>query len=834
MQTMKIFLFELKKLWRQKKFLWVSIICLLCTVAIFQSNANEQEEMMERAQEELILHQEIVNGVQRDLSELDRQQELPEIQQNQLNLTKEMNLILMQLNRVMEREEWENVYPLKHSFLELVEQYEAYGETFPILTGQELSMEKAIAEWFISHNLSYEDEEYPVSPHLIVKELSDSAFSLAGLFVLMLLFGNIYTSEREQRTWLTLQTQPIRKWELLISKYISLLGATLIFTALFIVVGIAVTTIFTDYSFSGQYPILLQDTQTFYILPVITYIIRITIFFVSAAIFLFAVVTILSSLLKNTFITIILTSFIIMVGYSLTELNDPLQVIGNPFQLFRISALSATIPTGDDWIYPCVSIIWGSILILCANFNPEIRILSFFQQSSHIQPFKSKNGSILNRLMFFEGRKVIRKKLYVQINILLLLFVTVSYFILFQQSSDQETQYLEDLSKMEETENLIALSEESIDRYEDVKKQSGETIYDDLIADVYKSIDFFKERREKGIEAAKEYEQKNWTAFYHYQLFDNHTAAGEIDTGGFYLDNRMDTLGKFTVEASITEKEWLMKNNIQPIFTGTFIPTIYHQFSDEELHQTFKEENRKLDSSGLFSLYLFNKYYLYFIPILLCFFLFGGGLASERGKKQTLHLLQTQPLTLSSLFLGKIMTSSILSIFTGLGLFLIIILFGSLFNRFGDWFYPILYYNHEDIVNSSNYSGLISSGNGYHFITLGEYLIYSIILFVLCLLFVLALTMVLSIFLNNALTVFSLSILLSVSGYYATTKIGMDIAHLLPFTYFDFPKVINGELSIVMDNAKINVLHGCLVLSGLSIFLVVIGYFVLSKKKTRK
>ncbi|WP_404349706.1 ABC transporter permease subunit [Sutcliffiella horikoshii] len=831
---MKIFLFELKKLWRQKKFLWVSIICLLCTVAIFQSNANEQEGMMERAQEELILHQEIVNGVQRDLSELDRQQELPEIQQNQLNLTKEMNLILMQLNRVMEREDWEDVYPLKLSFLELVEQYEAYGEPFPILTGQELIMEKALAEWFISYNLSYEDEEYPVSPHLIVKELSEWAFSLAGLFVMLLLFGNIFTSEREQRTWLTLHTQPIRKWELLVSKYISLLAATLIFMALFIVVGLAIPSVFSEYSFSGQYPILIQDTQTFYILPIMTYIIRTAIFFVSAAIFLFSLVTFLSSLLKNTFITIMLSSFIIMVGYSLTELNDSLQMAGNPFQLFRISALSATIPTGDDWIYPCLSIMWAFILILFAYFIPEIRSMPFSQESSHIHPFKSKNGSLLNRLMFFEWRKVIRKKLFVQINILLLLFVTVSYFILFQQSSAQETQYLEDLSKMEETETWIALSEEAIDRYEEVKEQSGENIYDDIIADVEKSINFFKERREKGIEAAKEYERKNWTAFFEYQLFDIHTAAGEIDTGGFYLDNRMDNLGKFTVEASIAEKEWLIKNKIQPIFTGTFIPTIYHQFPDEELYQTFKEENRKLDSSGLFSIYLFNKYYLYFIPILLCFFLFGGGLASERGKKQTLHLLQTQPLALSNLFLGKIMTSSILSIASGVGLFLIIVLIGSLFNRFGDWLYPILYYNHEDIVNSSDYSGLVSSGYGYHFIPLGEYLLSSVIFFVLCLLFVLALTMVLSTFMKNALTVFSASILLNISGYYATTKLGMDIAHLLPFTYFDFPKVINGELSIVMDNAKINVLYGCLVLSGLSIFLILIGYWVLSIKKIRK
>lgn len=800
-------------------------------MAIFSSNAVEQEGMMERAHEGLMDYQEIVNGVQRELAELEMQQELPELQQNQLDLTKQMNLTLMQLNRVMEREEWENVYPLKLSFLELVEQYEANGEPFPILTGQELEKEKAMTEWFISHNLSYEDEEYPVSPHLIVKELSDWVFSLAGLFVLLLLFGNIFTSEREQSTWLTLNTQPIKKWKLLVSKYISLLCCTLLFTVLFIFNGIVISSMFTDYSFSGQYPILLQDSETFYILPVITYISRVTILFLCASFILFALVTFLSSVLKKTFITIMVASFIVMIGFSVTELNHALQVVGNPFQLFRFSALSGAIPNGDDWIYPFIAMLWSSMLLLCTNFIPEIKTPPFLQKTSYLQPFKSKNGFTFKKIVLFEWRKVSRKKLYGQINILLLLFVTVGYFILFQQSSIQQDKYLEELQSTEELDQWIKITEEIKLQYEEIKEQTGQSIYDEFIKEANDTIDFFLNRSKLEIAAVYEYNRGDWSSFYSHQLLDNQSAAGEIDTGGAYLDDRMDYfLGKFTVEASISEKEWLIENNIQPIFTGTFIPTIYHQFTDEERHQSFEEENRKLDSSGLFSLYLFNKYYLYFILILLCLFLFGGGLALERGKKQTLHLLQTQPLKLSSIFLGKIMTSSILAIASGVGLFIIIILMGSLFNRFGDWLYPILHYNHEDIVNSSNYSGLVSSGYGYHFIPLGEYLVYSMVFLVLCLLFVLGLTIVLSTFIKNALTVFAVSILINVSGYYVTTKFGMKVAHLLPFTYFDYPKVINGELSIVMDNAKINVIHGCLVLSGLSTVFVLIGYIVLYRK----
>ncbi|AST93221.1 hypothetical protein BC6307_19135 [Sutcliffiella cohnii] len=826
---MKMFLFELKKVWRQKKILWLFLLTLLCTLAIFQFNASEQEGKKERAFQRLETYQLGVNGLQRELGELQRKQELTEIQKNQHEVIRQMSLSLITWNRAIEGEEWANFYPLKLTFLELVNQYEEYGELFPSLTGQELLIEKEMTEWYIEHDIIYEDEEYPVSPHLIVKEVSTLAFSLLGLFLLLLLFGNTFTVEKEQHTWLTIQTQPINKWNLLVSKYISLLFSTFVFMLLFIFFGFSISSIFADYTLSLQYPLLIKEGEMYFILPAIHYIIRVVIIFFCAAMVLFGIVTFFSSILKNTFITVMLTSFITMIGFSLTEINSYLQVVWNPFQLIRISALANSIPTAGDWVYPLAALVWSILLLMSSYFMPEIRSHTLLN-ITYFPPFKDNNGKnrTIKNIFVFEWRKVRRKKLYMQINILLLLFVTIGYFILFQQSNKQENEYLEKLQDTTILDFMITEGEKSKLIYNELREQTGESVYDDLIAGVDRTVEYFKERADKSKEAVNQFERKNWSALYLYQLLENQVAAGEIDTGGYFIGTRVDDIGKFTIEVSIKEKEWLMENNIQPIFKGEYSPTIYHhQFSDVENKRAFEEENRKLDSSGLYSSYLFTTYYLYFIPILLCLFLFGGGLSLERGKKPTINWLKIQPILVNNLYVSKLFISILLSILSSIGLMVIIILMGTVFNRFGDWNYPILHYNHESIVASSNYTGMISNGYGFHFLPLGEYLIYSIVLIVLCLTFLITFTMFLSTFLRNTLTVFVLSILLNAGGYYVASKLIPDFAHLIPFTFFNVPKVLNGELSIVLDNPNIQYLTGSLVLLVLSFVFMFIGSIIL-------
>ena len=79
-------------------------------------------------------------------------------------------------------------------------------------------MEKEIAiaknEWLLSHNLSYEDEAYPVSPALILNESTGILLGVVGILILLLFFGNTITVEKEQHTWSTLQNTANQKVEI--------------------------------------------------------------------------------------------------------------------------------------------------------------------------------------------------------------------------------------------------------------------------------------------------------------------------------------------------------------------------------------------------------------------------------------------------------------------------------------------------------------------------------------------------------------------------------------------------------------------------------------------
>ncbi|MBP3041609.1 hypothetical protein J9303_19395 [Bacillaceae bacterium Marseille-Q3522] len=399
--------------------------------------------------------------------------------------------------------------------------------------------------------------------------------------------------------------------------------------------------------------------------------------------------------------------------------------------------------------------------------------------------------------------------------------------------------YLDRLKEVSEsTQFFTSRQNDIIERFEvliaGAEEANDETVaegYRKQIANVHKGIAFARERAEKITSALEGFEQGDWLPLYEYQLFENRFYNMEFETGNIDAPSLNESVGQFTVDVSMAEKHWLMERNIQPVFAGEFTFTIFHQLHEEVIDE-FKENNRKIDHSGLFSLYNYFENFNYFIPMILFLFLLGGGFASERGKKNTLHFLKTQPISLKNIFLGKVMNATSVSVCSCMTIFGFIVLIGSLFNRFGDWAYPILHYDHPSVVATSAYTGMKSIGNnGFHFIPLGEYLVQSIGLFLLCLLFLLVLTIFLSLFFKNQLTVFTTAILIAIVGYFVSVDYFVEMAYLSPFTYFNIHKIMNGELSILFDNPSINIYTGSFVLLSAILILLIVGYLLLMKRE---
>ena len=106
----------------------------------------------------------------------------------------------------------------------------------------------------------------------------------------------------------------------------------------------------------------------------------------------------------------------------------------------------------------------------------------------------------------------------------------------------------------------------------------------------------------------------------------------------------------------------------------------------------------------------------------------------------------------------------------------------------------------------------------------------SIGLFLCVLLFLVSLSIFLSLFFKSQFGVFTTTVLIGVIGYAGSRELLVDKAHLSPFTYFDISKIVNGEVSALVNNPGITAQSGYLVLLGSTLLLLLIGYILLSRK----
>ncbi|XZF77804.1 ABC transporter permease subunit [Bacillus sp. AL-1R] len=829
---MNIILFELKKFWRKRNFLWILVVILLFVSGNFVQNYLEKSTMQARAEKKFQPYIEETDKIYQDLQRNQSDKVPDEVQLRQQEQIIEIGKALYNLKLSITNKEWDKIPTYENDFLEGLVQYSKYGGEFHSLQGVERSQAIAKNEWFIKHHLPYIDEEYPLAPILFLKENTKILFGVVGVVVLLFLFGNIMTVEKEQNTWVFLTTQPIPNWKLIFGKFISLLIITAAFIVLVIVIGLALPWIY-DHRIYLQYPQLVGSKQTFSIISTTYYLMREIVLFTNTCLITFGIVLLLSRWIKNSFTVFISTCFVLIVGISFTGMNQFLQTVWNPFQSFHYNEILNESPSSTEWRLLFFAIVWSFSCVFLSVFLPkkESKLLN----SSYLPPFQKGETKInANPLLvatLFEYRKVRRNGLFRKMNLFLSILIMLGYFFLSEQTQEKKKSYFQELKQSEHILESVV--------YPDMKQQIAilenepeDSNLKEQLEDLKKGEAVIQETQKKNKAAVSSYKKGKWTPLYEYQLFQTRFANKEFDSGN--LQNAFkETLGQFTIDVSIAEKNWLIDHHIYPVFSGDFLPTV---FSNEKIDSNkWLEMNQKLDNSGLYSLYIFFKDYLYLVLIGLLILLFGSGIADERGKMNTLRFLKTQPIASKQIFLGKVLNSTILSFLNFLGLFLYVLIIGTLFNRFGDWEYPILYYDHPIIAGSSTYTGTISyRGNGFHFSPIGINLMKSILLLLCLCLFTIVLSHLLSLFFKNSLSVFSATILTVAIGCIASTQILTNHAYFSPFTYFDITKTTNGELSILLDQPNVNAQMGCIVLLLSTLILLISGYLLVSRNNLLK
>ena len=334
------------------------------------------------------------------------------------------------------------------------------------------------------------------------------------------------------------------------------------------------------------------------------------------------------------------------------------------------------------------------------------------------------------------------------------------------------------------------------------------------------------------------FQEEEWSSLYIRWIERNRLEKGEISPHSIqFTDNRPTErigLSDFTYKASIKEKEILAELQLKPVFAVQYLSTIYDHFPNPVDRLKWERETMKTDNTGLFYIYTFFDSFIYFILLGILVFLFGVGFTSEKGRKRTLSLLVTQPLSKNTIFLGKTVVSMVSAFIIALVSILLMGLLGTVGNRFGDWTFPVLYYDTPNVVQSAGYTGITATEGGFHFIYMGRYLVESFALFLAALLFLIALSLMVSLFFNNMISAVTMTLIVAIGGYFISVIPTISaIAHFSPFTYLNIGKIANGEIATVLTNSSIQSFLGIGVLLLSSLVLLGAGLVWFQRKRTK-
>lgn len=823
---MSILTFEMKKLFKQKKFYVLLAIILLVSIGLFMQNREELDGLADRAREEIRPLKEETDALGSEMRERLQAGLLSPLEEEQYEYVNAMSTDFFQWNSAIGNEEWEEIPQIEASFLKNLAKYEEKGGEFVLLQGLEREAAILKNDWMLKHDIAYEDESYPTSPHLLLKENLSILLGLLGLALLFLLFGNILSSEKENNTILLLKTQPLAEYKWHIWKFVSLLLSMIIYILMLVVIAVLPALLFGDYSLNLLYPQVLQSADEVMVISTLHFAARAIFLFVSAMILVFALLLFMSNWVKSSLLTIVFSAFILIVGFVLSNTIEALQVVYNPFAALRMGQILQSVPQAGEWLYG-VSALGFSLLLLGLVLllpNKEIASLS---SASDRKPFRRGEvdgwGSNFLKLVLFEWRKLRRRGLFVQVSLILLLLMVFATAI-FLHHSKLNREYVLDMiresieQKEYHLEFLHGLKDDYINR-EDIDEENRR----ELIEQNKASIEYYEEDLIITENAILAVETGDWAAYYEYRLRGRELISGEV------LDNhlRSSDLSSLTIEAGIDEVKWQLEEEVQPVFSLGILGTVYDPAKRDE-----GEVLPRVDSSGFYTLYYYFKKYLYLLPILLLLFLVGLGFSEERGKKDTLSFLKSEPLSWRSLYNGKLAHAALVSIFASLAFIFMVLLIGLIFDRLGDFYYPILNYDSKLVVEGENYAGSRPMGMdvGYHFVPLGIMLLRLAALFICAVLFLITLSQTLSIWIKGPLALMFTTLLVIGLGFFLSTEKLTDQAHFLPFTYFDLKRVTNGEFEMIFNNPSIHTMTGVVVLLSASLLLLLIGNLALGRR----
>lgn len=373
---MRLFLFELKKIIWNRKFLYI-LAALLCAIGVlFGRNLMFQDYVDDQQKKEasLFLGRSMTNNnIYNDQLEK-RGGEDAEIEEKKA-LNGRIMRFARELRDSLYEDDWQASLFIENQLMFAIEEYKMTGEDFPI-SNEEIEYRLARNHMLLELEIPPEFEKYPIAYPNFLKQVVDIFIGYGGILIILLLIGEILTREFEYHSIQLLFTLPLERDKIIWTKFFSAILISI--TSFAVVIGIG----FLIGKFLGEdgsfaYPVLIEKAGIFYYMPIKDYIFYVLLLFSMMLIFTITLYLFFSLTFKQLLPTLFATVVTLFFGYQLGNFIKwtPIAWV-NPFQ----------------YLFPNVSVLYQNEQLFYQGMMVTVLLMILFLVMSLLKIRKEKIG----------------------------------------------------------------------------------------------------------------------------------------------------------------------------------------------------------------------------------------------------------------------------------------------------------------------------------------------------------------------------------------------------------------------------------------------------------
>lgn len=834
--------FEIKKVLRGKKILIAIILSLLISSVLFAGNYIDQYKISNKIVDDYYpLYEKLANHSQFLITRAAERGVEDRERDEYIKPNESLGAVLMELFDLASNEKLDKV---PNKILEFYDKYEDYSKVAIInplaISENKILSEREYYENLSKQNLPYEDNEYSITGANFLKSVVDKAYGLPLALLLLLLSIDVFSGENMDGTKKIRSIQPVKRINIFYGKVMAALVYSTIFIASLLIYSYLIGGIFGNGFGSFLYPVkrgpmvlttAIDSVVLFELVSIGKYILVSTAYFLAYILFALSIVSLVTSLLKETLlvatVSLILISLASLLSEKYIEVGQWIDGIRPSYPIMNPFAFEFTEKMIQDLRLNALLVIlipiFFSLLVVYISYG--LTKLSFVQNflaskrvkdgEASLKSYENKRTKLRFVNLRFELLKIFKKKeVYIVAIIILFLVLVYSY----NSSLNYDQAYLD---RQDFYEWRLERTEETLNYYQDKEgpmKAHLERDYENYLE--YK-IAYENNDREKIADSMIS------------EIIVNRDSASGFmgyPDRGFALE---------TIKINLAEMDEIKERKLEPP-----LPYAYEvRTTPFDNFRSLQDKIRYIDHSKRYQpsiTYIINgifKENLNYLILLIIAIAFATGFTDEREGKDTLRLLNIQPVESRKTYLAKFFARSL--VFVSLIILVIGIAFSLLFvsNKNIEANYPAIYYENKVEDDFEGHKAL-RKNLAYNQDKLdiqeekdNKFVYYSfrdmwsenmemLAIFLMLAIMLIGISMLISLKIKNRWQTSLFTLLIFVGGYGASTGLIKRYSYLFPFIWANQVLVSSGQANIEFDTNLIK--------SKLGIIVLILWIFIIS------